>query len=55
MKGTQSRVHTMRKLTMSRAELWPRESQTAVQNRDHNHMESSSFIENWDCIVFGRD
>lgn len=40
--GCQSLEQTERKLRMSRAAPWPRESHTAPQNRDQSHIASSS-------------
>ncbi len=45
MNGRQSLVQTVRKLTMSRAPPWPRESHTAPQKRDQSRVVSSSCSE----------
>ena len=44
MNGFQSREHAERKLRMSRAAPWPRESHTAPQKRDQSHCESSAIF-----------
>jgi len=45
MNGPQSLVQTVRKLMMSRAAPWPRESHTAPQKRDQSRVVFSSCSE----------